>query len=112
MCTSSTTRRLLVSRCACATRSIHEKRNQDHGGQDHHQGSDLRLPHPEEHRRVGPVEAEEEAPDRVKPEVENAEHAVRQLALKALVKWQEQRKQAEREEHLVAHLEMDHLAGL
>src|SRR6266446_7660208 len=100
MCTSSTTRRLLVSRCACATRSIEEKRDQDHGGHDHHQRRDLRLPHPEEHRGVGPVEAEEEATDRVEPEIQKAEHAVRQLALQALMEGKEQRKQAEREEHL------------
>src|SRR5260221_12649070 len=100
MCTSSTTRRRLVSRCACATRSIEEKRDQDHGGYDHHPRSDLRLPHPEEHRRVGPVEAEEEAPDGIEREVQKAEHAVRQPALQALMEWKEHSRPAERGEHL------------
>src|SRR5579872_4513800 len=111
MFTSSTFRSRLDWLGACS-KAPEKNRDRDHREDDHQKRGELRLPQAEDDLHVLAVIAEEEAPGRVQPEVDQTEHPVGQPRLQLLVERQDQREDQEREQHLVSDLGVDHLARL
>src|SRR5438552_18570041 len=97
---------------AACSGSPEKNRYEDDRGQDHQRRRKLRLAKSGKHVRVGAQEAEEETSSVIQPEVEEAQHAVRQASLEPLVKWKKQAEDHYAQHHLVRDLRMDNLAWL